>query len=131
MKQQTIRNVVATLAICSIGFLSASAIAGQDEYQRQMMQRLLQSKQKLQQAEAAKGTERQKLMGEHMKMMQETMQKMQAMKPKTGMSMPEHEDWMNEHQKLMQQMMEQMMGEHHMMMGMDCMNMGKGDTHQH
>lgn len=130
MTKQTIHKMIATFAVCSIGFLSASAFAGPDEFQLQMNRRVTQAKQKLQQAEAAKGEERQKLMGEHMKMMKETMEKMQDMKPKAGMSMKEHEDWMNEHQKLMSDMMGQMMEEHHMMMGMDCMSMGSGDMHK-
>ena len=131
MNQQAISKMISTLAICSIGFLSASAIAGQDESQRQMTQQVMKAKQKLNQAEAAKGAERQKLMSDHMKMMQDTMKKMQAMKPKAGMSMQEHADWMNEHQKLMEQMMEQMMGEHHLMMGMGDMPMDCGDKHKH
>jgi hypothetical protein len=92
------------------------ASAGQDEAQRQMIQRVMAAKQKLQQAEAAKGEQRKALMAEHMSMMKETMDKMAAMKPKAGMSMKEHEEWIDEHQKLMQQMMDQMMGEHHLMM---------------
>ncbi len=131
MKQQTINKMIVTLAVCSIGFLSASAIAGQDEFQRQMTQSVLQAKQKLQQVEAAKGTERQKLMSEHMQMMRGMMEKMQAMKPNAGMNMQEHEDWINEHQKLMGDMMGQMMEEHHMMMDMGCMSMGSGDMHKH
>lgn len=138
MKKQTIRNIVATVAVCSVGFLSASAFAGQDESQRQMVQQLTKAKQKLTEAEAAKGPDRQKLMGEHMKMMNEAMEKMQAMKPKAGMSMKDHEAWMAEHQKLMDDMMGQMMKEHHMMMDMGCMSMmGSGsrsrssDKHEH
>lgn len=131
MKQQAISKIITTLAICSMGFLSASAMAGQDESQRQMTQQVMKAKQKLNEAEAAKGAERQKLMGEHMQMMQETMEKMQAMKPKAGMTMQEHEDWMKEHQKLMDQMMAQMMGEHHLMMGMGDMPMNCGDMHKH
>lgn len=127
MNKQTIHKMVVTFVICSIGFLSSSAMAGPDENQRMLQQQIIKSKQKLQQAETAKGPERQKLMGEHMKMMQETMKKMQAMKPKSGMTMQEHEDWISEHQKLMQEMMSQMMQEHHMQMGMDCMSMGSGD----
>ncbi len=118
MKKQPIHKMIAVIAICGIGFLSASASAAPDEFQRQMIQRNAQSKLKLQQAEAAKGAERQKLMEEHMKMMKETLEKMQAMKPKPGMSMQEHEDWINEHQKLMQDMMGQMMEEHHLIMDM-------------
>jgi len=118
MEKQFIHKTIATIAVCSIGFLSVSAVAAPDELQRQMIQRAQQAKQKLQQAEAARGAERQKLMGEHMKMMKETMGKMQAMKPKAGMPMQEHEDWISQHQKLMDDMMGQMMEEHHLMMEM-------------
>lgn len=97
---------------------SFSALAGQDEAQRQMIQQVMAAKQKLQQAEAAKGEQRKALMAEHMTMMKETMGKMAAMKPRAGMSMKEHEEWIDEHQKLMQQMMDQMMGEHNLMMQM-------------
>jgi uncharacterized protein YicC (UPF0701 family) len=80
--------VVAALALLGTSF---SASAGQDEAQRQMIQRVMAAKQKLQQAEAAKGEQRKALMAEHMAMMKETMDKMAAMKPKEGMSMKEHE----------------------------------------
>lgn len=131
MKKQTIHKMIVTIAVCSIGVIALPSVAGQDESQRQMTQQILKAKQKLKQAEAAKGLERQKLMGEHMKMMKENMGKMQAMKPKSGMSMDEHKDWMNGHQKLMDDMMSQMMEEHHMMMNMDCMSMGMNDKHKH
>lgn len=123
------QKIIAAIALSTISLTSISAFAGPDEFQLQMMRKVQQAKQKLQQAEAAKGAERQKLMDEHMKMMQETMGKMQAMKPKAGMSMQEHEEWINQHQKLMEDMMGQMMDEHHMMMGADCM--GSGDSHKH
>ena len=131
MQKLTINKVLATLTVCSIGFLSIPAYAGQDSMQRDITQRVMQAKQKLKEAEAATGTKKQDLMDEHMKMMQETMGKMQTMKPKAGMTMQEHEDWMNEHQKLMDDMMGQMMQEHHMMMGMDCMSMSSSDKHKH
>lgn len=132
MKNQRINKAIATLAFCSIGFLSVSALAGQDEVQRQITQRVVQAKQKLEAAEAAKGSEREKLMGEHMKMMHEIMGKMQAMKPKAGMTMEEHEEWINEHQQLMDDMMGQMMKEHHMQMEMCKMPMdGMDDMHKH
>lgn len=106
--------LIATL-VAMLG-TSYAAFAGPDEGQRYMMQRAAAAKAKLQQAEAAKGAERRKLMDEHMAMMKEVMEKMQAMKPRSGMSMQEHEEWMAEHQKLMGQMMDQMMGQHHLMM---------------
>ncbi|WP_295754581.1 hypothetical protein [Undibacterium sp.] len=109
------KSKLLTLVLLSFLTTSFSAMAGQDEAQRQMIQRSMVAKQKLQQAEAATGTERKTLMAEHMKMMQEMMDKMMAMKPKAGMSMEDHEEWISEHQKLMQQVMEQMMGEHRLM----------------
>jgi hypothetical protein len=106
--------LIATL-VAMLG-TSLSVTAAPDEGQRYMLQRAAAAKAKLQQAEAAKGGDRKKLMGEHMAMMKEMMEKMQAMKPKAGMNAQDHEEWMAEHQKLMAQMMEQMMGEHHLMM---------------
>lgn len=117
MKQRMLNKLVATVFIASLGFAATSAVAGPDFFQQQINQKLMQSKQKLKEAEAAKGAERQKLMEEHMKIMRETMTKMQAMKPKAGMTMQEHEDWINEHQKLMEQVMGQLMEEHHMLIG--------------
>lgn len=117
MIKHTIHKMIAIATISCIGFLSVSAFAGQDSFQRAMTQRVQQAKLKLQQAEAAKGVERQKLMDEHMNMMHEAMSKMKEMKPKTDMTMQEHEDWINEHQKLMDQILGQMMEEHEMLMG--------------
>ena len=131
MQKLTINKVLATIAVCSIGFISYTAYAAQDSTQRDITQRVMQAKQKLKEAEAATGAKKQDLMNEHMKMMQETMGNMQSMKPKAGMTMQEHENWMSEHQKLMDEMMGQMMQEHHMMMGMDCMSMDSGDKHKH
>ena len=131
MKTPILNKLVAAAFIACLGFTATSAMAGPDENQRMIQQQVTQAKQKLKEAEAAKGAERQKLMGEHMKMMQGTMKKMQAMKPKAGMTMQEHEDWINEHQKLMEDMMEQMMGEHHMMMDMGDMPIGSDDAHKH
>lgn len=111
MKSKLITAVL--LAFLTTSF---SAMAAPDEAQRQMMQRAAAAKQKLQQAQAAKGPEQKTLMAEHMKMMREVLDKMVAMKPKAGMSMQEHEEWISEHQKLMQQVMGQMMDEHHLIL---------------
>jgi uncharacterized protein HemX len=125
MKKRIINKLIATAFIASLGFTVTSAIAGgPDIVQQQLNQQFTESQQKLKEAEAAKGAERQKLMGEHMKMMHEAMSKMQEMKPKADMTMQEHEDWINEHQKLMDKVMGQMMEEHHMLMG-------SGDKHKH
>lgn len=130
MNKQTIHKMIAA-AVCIVGFLSASVMAGQDESQRQIIQRVMEAKQKLKQAEAAKDTDRQKLMGNHMEMMHEIIGKMQAMKPKAGMSMQEHEDWINEHQKLMEQVLGQMMEEHHLLLSTCDKSMDMGDMHKH
>ena len=110
------KRIVAAVACIVLAGASFSVLAGQDEAQRQITQRLQEQKRKLAAAEKAQGAERDKLMQAHMKMMQETMSKMQAMKPRDGMTPKEQKEWMDEHQKLMEQMMGQMMTEHHMMM---------------
>ncbi len=112
MKNQSIHKMIATIVVCSIGFLSVPAFAAPDS----LTQFAIQSQQKLRQAKAAKGVERQKLMEEHMNMMKEIMGKMQDMKPKAGMSMQDHEDWINEHQKLMEDVMGQLTEEHRLLM---------------
>jgi hypothetical protein len=61
-----------------------SAIAAPDEAQRAAIQKPMAAKAKLKEAEAAKGTQRKMLMGEHMKMMNEVMGKMSAMKPRAA-----------------------------------------------
>lgn len=57
---------ITSLFIASLGLAANSAMAGPDFFQQQINQRVFQAKQKLQQAEAAKGTERQKLMDQMM-----------------------------------------------------------------
>ena len=106
------------IAVCTLALigLPLASLAGPDEAQRMMIQRIQEQKLKLNAAKAAQGAERPKLMAEHMKMMQETMGKMQTMKPRADMSPKEKDEWIAEHQKLMEQMMGQMMEEHHMMM---------------
>jgi Ni/Co efflux regulator RcnB len=115
-KEQIMKRILIAIAAIALIGLPLASLAGPDEAQRMMIQRIQEQKQKLAAAEAAHGAERQKLMTEHMKMMQETMGKMQAMKPRADMSLKEKDEWMAEHQKLMEQMMGQMMTEHHMMM---------------
>lgn len=130
MKTSILNKLVVAAFVASLGFTATSVVAGQDEFQRQMTQQILKAKQKQKEAEAAKGAERQKLMGEHMKMLHASMEKCAAMKPKAGMSEQERDEWYGEHQKLMDQMMEQMMQDHRMMMNMGNMPMDMGDMHK-
>lgn len=88
-----INKLIATIALCSIGFLSAPAFAGQDEAQRQITTQVHQAKQKLVQAQSATGAERQKLLAEHTKLMQKCMEDMNAMKPNANMTAVESEEW--------------------------------------
>ena len=126
MKNKIAHKLISILAVCGLGFISAYAIAGQDVSQQQMMQSVMQSQHMLQQAQAATGPDRQKLMSNHLVMMQSIMGKMQQMQPSAGMTPAEREAWINEHQKLMNEMMGQMMSEQNMMMNMGNMPMGNG-----
>jgi ABC-type transporter MlaC component len=116
LKGTIMKRILIAIATLALIGLPLASLAGPDEAQRMMIQRIQEQKQKLNAAKAAQGVERQKLMAEHMKMMQETIGKMQTMKPRAGMSPKDKDEWMAEHQKLMEQMMGQMMEEHHMMM---------------
>jgi len=131
MNKHTIQKMIAIVTVSCIGLISATAIAGPDSFQRDMIQRVQQAKQKLQQAKAAKGDEHKKLMAEHMQMMKEDMGKCRTMKPKEGLSEKEREEWYIEHNKIMQEIMDQMMQENQMMQKMDDMPMDSGDAHKH
>ena len=113
MKKSIINTLITTVFIASLGFAATSAIArGPDFEQQRLMVQVLQARQKLQQAEAAKGTEQQKLMGEHIQMLHDDMVACREMKPKAGMTESERDAWFAEHQKIMDDMMGQMMEEH-------------------
>ena len=111
MKKSIINTLITTAFIASLGFTATSAMArgGPDLQQQGLIMQVLQAKQKLQQAEAAKGTEQQKLMGEHMQMLHDDMVACREMKPKAGMTESERDAWFAEHQKIMDDMMTQMM----------------------
>jgi uncharacterized protein YicC (UPF0701 family) len=110
------RLLIATLAGVTL-VLPLSGIGAPDETQKQLIQRAQEAKKKLAAAQAAQGSERQKMMQEHMKMMQDMMAQMQKAKPRDGMKPEQMREWMDEHMKLMQEMMGQMMSEHRMMQG--------------
>ena len=113
MKRSTV--AVAALLAATLS-MPMGALAGPDALQQQLLQRLRDAKAKQEQAEQAKGMERDKLLQDHLKMMEQSMKMMMAMKPKKGMTMQEHEEWIAEHQKIMEQMMEQMMKDQQMLM---------------
>lgn len=104
------------MAAVGLSLVSGASFAAPDEAQRQMILKAMQAKEKLRQAQAAQGAQRQSMMADHMKMMQMLMPQMMAAKPAATMSSAEHDEWMVQHKKLMSDMMEQMMAEQHMMM---------------
>lgn len=120
MKISVMRQLLTIVVVCGLSGTPLLALAGPDEFQLQMIRKLQQAKQKLQQAEAAAGAERQKLVAEHMQMMRSNMDKMEKMKPQPGMSMQQHEEWIQQHHQLMSDMMGQMMTDHHLIMSSDC-----------
>lgn len=130
MNKHTIQKMIAIVAVSCIGIISTSAFAAQDSIQRDITQNIIKAKQKLQQAEAAKGAERKKLLSEHTQMMKEDMDKCRMMKPKEGLSSKEREEWYIEHNKIMQEVMDQMMQENQMMHKMDDMPMSSNDMHK-
>ncbi|MBI3546084.1 MAG: hypothetical protein HY081_05765 [Gammaproteobacteria bacterium] len=98
-------------------FLPTAVWAGADAGQRALQERMQASQKKLEQAEQAKGAQREQMMKEHMKSMDENMKLMRDMSPpKSGMSAKDRDEWMTEHQKLMQMMMDQMKREHDLTM---------------
>ena len=106
--KNNINKLIATIALCSIGFISASAFAAQDEVQHQITLKFQQAKQKLEQAKAASGTERQTLLAEHMKLMQQCMADMNAIKPSANMTKEESEEWVKVCKNQMSSLLDQM-----------------------
>ena len=117
MNKSIINTLIATALFASLGFATTSAMAGPDFEQQRLMQQVHQAKQKLLQAQAAKGAEQQKLMDEHMQMLHDDMAACREMKPKAGMTEKERDVWFAGHQKIMDDMMSQMMEEHKVKMG--------------
>ncbi|HQR77944.1 MAG TPA: hypothetical protein PLR35_16100 [Burkholderiaceae bacterium] len=109
------RFMVALAALMLTGPMLASAAP--DEAQKQLMQRSMEAKQKLQAAQAAQGTQRNKLMQEHMDLMGQMMKQMHSARPGPNATPQQMREWIDEHLKVMDQMMSQMMDAEHMMMG--------------
>ena len=110
-----VKLFVAALAAVALA-LPLAGTAGPDMSQQALIQKAQQAKKELAAAQAASGTERQKMMEAHMKMMDDIMTQMQKAKPGSGMTPEQMREWIDEHMKLMNEMMGQMMDEHHMMM---------------
>jgi hypothetical protein len=111
------KNKVFLMVAAMSVIFPAAVFAGPDTGQRMLQERMRESQKKLEQAEQAKGAERERMMQEHMKTMDENMKLMRDMSPpKSSMSAKERDEWMVEHQKLMQMMMDQMRKEHDLTM---------------
>ena len=92
------------------------AYAAPDEAQKQLLQRSAEAKRKLDAAQAAQGTQRDKLMQEHMDLMGQMMKQMQSARPGPNATPQQMREWIDEHMKVMDQMMSQMMDGQRMMM---------------
>lgn len=103
-----ISKLIATIALCSIGFISASAFAAKDDIQYRTTLHIQQAQQKLEQAKAASGTERQTLLEEHMKLMESCMRDMNAVKPSANMTKEQSQEWVKVCKKQMSSLLEQM-----------------------
>ena len=93
------------------------AYSAPDEAQKQLMQRSMEAKKKLEAAQAAQGAQRNKLMQEHMDLMGQMMKQMHSARPGPNATPQQMREWIDEHLKVMDQMMSQMMDAEHMMMG--------------
>ena len=91
--------------------------AAPDEAQKQLMQRSMEAKKKLEAARATQGAQREKLMQEHMDLMGQMMKQMNSARPGPNATTQQMREWIDEHLKVMDQMMSQMMDAEHMMMG--------------
>jgi len=91
--------------------------AAPDEAQKQLLQRSAEGKRKLEAAQAAQGTQRDKLLQEHMDLMGQMMKQMNSARPGPNATPQQLREWIDEHMKVMDQMMSQMMEGERMMMG--------------
>jgi uncharacterized protein YicC (UPF0701 family) len=108
-----------TLSLLAAAVLAGPllAYAAQDEVQRQLTQRTLEAKRKLESAQAAQGAQRNALLQEHLDLMNQMTKQMNAARPGANATPQQMREWIDEHLKLMDQMMSQMMDGQRMMMG--------------
>lgn len=114
MKTHSWMAMVSLVMVSAIPLTSTAEKGGFDAVHH----KAVLAQRKLEEAQRADATEKQRLLGEHMHMMKDAMTHMQGMKPTKDLSSAEHEQWMREHQKLMDNILGQMMADHEMMMGM-------------
>jgi uncharacterized protein YicC (UPF0701 family) len=112
----SLAKIVAAILGTLLLALPPLSVAAPDSSQQAIIQKTQQAKKELAAAQAAAGTERQKMMETHMKLMSEVMAQMQKAKPGAGMTPEQMRGWIDEHMKLMNELMGQMMEEHHLMM---------------
>lgn len=101
------------------------AFAAPDEAQKQLMQRSMEARRKLEAAQGAQGAQRDRLMQEHAGLMEQMMKQMTTARPGPDATPQQLREWIDEHLKLMDEMMKQMMQGERMMMGGGHMMMKK------
>lgn len=120
------RRFLSTLAVALLAG-PLLALAAPDESQRQLMQRSMEARRKLDAAGSAQGAQRDKLLQEHMSLMGQMTKQMSSMRPGPNATPQQLREWIDEHLKLMDRMMGQMMDAERMMMPMrDAPMMMKG-----
>ena len=111
-----INKLITTIAIYSLGFIYTSAFATKDDIQYRMQQQIQQAQTKLNEAKAASGTERQKLLAEHMELMQKCMVDMHNMNDNAGKTAAQRAAGVQKYQKMMDALPSQMIEDHKMML---------------
>lgn len=117
------RFLAAAMAVALAGPMLV--LAAPDEAQRQLMQRSMDARRKLDLAQGAQGAQREKLMQEHLALMDQMMKQMSTARPGPNATPRQLREWIDEHVKVMDEMMKQMMDGERMMMGAGHMMMKK------
>jgi hypothetical protein len=128
MEESTMRRAFFAAAAALALAAPLLSYAGPDESQKQLQQRSVEARRKLEAAQNAQGAQRDNLIEEHMALMQQMMSQMTSARPGPNATAAQMREWIDEHLKLMDDMMKQMMQGERMMMGSHGSMMGSGSA---
>lgn len=109
------RTTLALVAALTAATLSGAALAAPDQIQIEMVRRATEAKQALARAQAARGTERDRMIDEHMAFTRTLLDQMRRAQPAAGLSAAQQREWIDEHLRLMQELLQQMDEMHQLM----------------
>lgn len=109
------RTTLALVAALTAAALSGAALAAPDQVQIEMVRRATEAKQALARAQAARGTERDRMIDEHMAFTRTLLDQMRRAQPAAGLSAAQQREWVDEHLRLMQELLQQMDEMHQLM----------------